>query len=84
MTLETILEMFPRLSHDEAREVAAVWGNPKVREALDRMKAACSCVAGSLYCTCVVKAQPSEVDLATVASLAVVAARGARILPAGG
>lgn len=84
MNPEMIRQMFPRLSMSEAREAAAVFADPKVRAALERMRSACDYVAGSLFCTCPVEARPSDVDLALVAPLALVAARGAETLPAGG
>jgi len=84
ITPASVRALFPRLTEAECVEAAEFLNSHLVTESLDKMKSECLCVAGSLYCTCSALLTPDPVDLANVAPLAVLAARGARVLPTGG
>jgi len=84
VTPETIRALFPRLTPSECEEASEFLNSHLVQDSLDSMRDKCLCVAGSLYCTCSALLTPDPVDLANVAPLAVIAARGARVLPTGG
>jgi hypothetical protein len=68
--------LFPRLMPEEAEGVRRFLRRSDVVEALAEMKAACSCVAGSLFCTCEEHSKPSKKNVDSVAALAVAFAKG--------